>query len=95
VITHDLPKLPGKLRLDFQDFCNSIFVEDPYDCFGLNSHNLSGDLRDCSALEINWNNISYRLVYRISEKPAPKRVLILSFGEHDLAYQKAKERKSH
>ena len=32
-------------------------------------------------------------VYRIYEKPAPKRVFILSFAEHDLAYEKAKDRK--
>jgi hypothetical protein len=35
----------------------------------------------------------YRLVYRIYEKPAPRRVVILSFGEHDPAYENAKRRK--
>lgn len=89
----DLPQLSSELRQDFQDICNSIFVEDPYNCFGLNSHNLKGDLRGCRALEIDWNGISYRLVYRIYEKPAPKRVFVLSFAEHDPAYEKAKERK--
>ncbi len=89
----DLPELPIKLRQNFQDMCNSIFVEDPYGCFGLDSHNLKGDLKGYRALEIDYNNISYRLVYRIYEKPAPKRVLIISFAEHDPAYFRAKERK--
>ncbi|MDJ0689275.1 MAG: hypothetical protein QNJ41_12270 [Xenococcaceae cyanobacterium MO_188.B32] len=44
-------------------------------------------------MEIDWNRISYRLVYRIYKKPAPKRVFILSFAEHDPAYEKAKNRK--
>ena len=26
----DLPQLSSELRQDFQDICNSIFVEDPY-----------------------------------------------------------------
>lgn len=94
VIKNDLPKLPEKLKQDFEDFRNSIFVEDPYNCFGLDNHTLKGDLRGYRALEIDYNGVSYRLVYRIYEKPAPKRVLILSFAEHDPAYDKAKERKS-
>ena len=89
----DLPELPPELRQDFQDICNSIFVEDPYNCFGFDSHNLKGDLKGYRALEIDYNGISYRLVYRIYEKPAPKRVLIVSFAEHDPAYERAKERK--
>ncbi len=89
----DLPNLPKELSNDFEDFCNSIFVEDPYDCFGLDNHTLKGGLRGYRALEIDHNQISYRLVYRIYEKPTPKRVMILSFAEHDLAYEKAKERK--
>ncbi|MDJ0598110.1 MAG: hypothetical protein QNJ37_04635 [Crocosphaera sp.] len=89
----DLPKLSEALRKDFEDFCNSIFVEDPYNCLGLDNHTLKGYLRGYRALEIDENGISYRLVYRIYEKPSPKRVFILSFAEHDLAYQKAKERK--
>jgi hypothetical protein len=89
----DLPELPKELGKDFEDFCNSIFVEYPYNCFGLNNHTLKGDLRGYRALEIDWNEVSYRLVYRIYEKPAPKRVMILSFAEHNPAYEKAKERK--
>ncbi|GBF85450.1 hypothetical protein [Aphanothece sacrum] len=89
----DLPELPKELRKDFEDFCNSIFVEDHYNCFGLNNHTLKGDLRGYRALEIHWNEVSYRLVYRIYEKPAPKRVMILSFAEHNPAYEKANKRK--
>jgi hypothetical protein len=45
-------------------------------------------------LDISWegNPNAYRLVYRVYEKPAPRRVLVLSFDEHDLAYEKAKAR---
>lgn len=93
VIEQDLPELPLELTQDFQDICNSIFVEDPYGCFGLANHNLKGDLKGYRALEVDWNRISYRLVYRIYEQPSPKRVFILSFAEHDLAYEKAKQRK--
>jgi mRNA interferase RelE/StbE len=93
VIQEDLPQLPKELRHDFEDFCNSIFIEDPYDCFGLNNHNLKGELKGYRALEIDWNNVSYRIVYRIYEKPVPKRVVIVSFAEHDPAYEKAKARK--
>ena len=89
----DLPQLSEGLRKDFEDFCNSIFVEDPYNCLGLDNHTLKGDLRGYRALEIDENGVSYRLVYRIYERPAPKRVFILSFAEHDLAYEKAKDRK--
>jgi mRNA interferase RelE/StbE len=90
----DLSLLPKELQEDFEDFSKSIFVEDPYDCFGLPHHKLSGKLKDCIALEIEWdgNPNAYRLVYRVLEKPAPRRVEILSFAEHDPAYEKAKER---
>ncbi len=44
------------------------------------------------ALEIPFDNAEYRLVYRIFEKPTPKRVRVISFDVHDPAYEKAKER---
>ena len=66
----------------------------PYQLFGLESHNLTGKLKGCWAIEIDYQGIAYRLVYKIHEKPAPKRVVILSFAEHDPAYEKAKKRKS-
>ena len=66
----------------------------PYQLFGLASHNLTGKLKGYRAIEIDYQGIAYRLVYKIHEKPAPKRVVILSFAEHDPAYEKAKKRKS-
>ena len=39
----DLPILPKELRKDFEDFCKSIFVDDPYDCFGLDNHILTAN----------------------------------------------------
>jgi hypothetical protein len=54
---------------------------------------LVGKLKGCRALEIDCNGLAYRLIYRIFEKPTPKRVLILSFAEHDDAYEQAKQRK--
>jgi hypothetical protein len=50
-------------------------------------------LKGCRAIEIDYQGIAYRLVYKIHEKPTPKRVVILSFAEHNPAYEKAKKRK--
>lgn len=67
-------------------------MADPCDCGGFPSHFLTGQLTGCRALEIDWTGTSYRLVYRVYESPAPRRILILSFDEHDPAYDKAKAR---
>jgi mRNA interferase RelE/StbE len=88
----DLPELTAELQRDFQEICNTAFTEDPYGCFGLPSHDLRGDLRHYRALEIDYNGVSFRLVYRVYESPTPKRVQVISFAEHDLAYERAKER---
>lgn len=88
----DLSSLPSKLKGDFSKY-QQVLSLDPYQTRGIPSHNLTGKLKGYRALEIDENGVSYRLVYRIYEKPAPKRVFILSFAEHDLAYEKAKERK--
>ncbi|MCF3625943.1 hypothetical protein L2E65_14220 [Planktothrix agardhii 1801] len=50
-------------------------------------------LEDNSQTWIDWNGVSYRLVYRIYENLSPKRVVLLSFAEHDPAYEKAQNRK--
>ena len=68
VTLEDLPMLPESLKKDLDDFCRSLFVEDPYGCFGLASHSLKGQLKGYRALEIDWNQTSYRLVYRIYRK---------------------------
>ncbi len=92
VTTEDLPNLPIELQQDFRDICGSILTQDPYKCRGLPNHPLKGRLKDYYSLEIDYLGIAYRLVYRIYEKPSPKRVVIFSFDEHDSAYDKAKIR---
>jgi mRNA-degrading endonuclease YafQ of YafQ-DinJ toxin-antitoxin module len=88
----DLLNLPSQLKKDFTKY-QQVLALDPQNTKGIPSHNLIGELRGYRALEIDYNSMSYRLVYRIYEKPSPKRVLIISFAEHDPAYEKAKKRK--
>ncbi|HEY9812831.1 MAG TPA: hypothetical protein V6D31_04755 [Candidatus Sericytochromatia bacterium] len=88
----DLPVLPTELQEDFSEIYKPILMIDPYRCGGFPNHALTGRLKDYRSLEIDWVGVSYRLVYRVYESPAPKRVFIISFDEHDLAYEKAKER---
>lgn len=92
VSVEDIPFLPNQLRKDLTQY-QQILSLDPYQTRGVPSHSLTGKLDGCRTLEIDWNGISYRLVYRIFEKPAPKRVEVLSFAEHDPAYERAKARK--
>ena len=92
VKTEDLPNLPIELQQDFRDICESILTHDPYNCCGFSNHPLQGKLKNYNSLEIDYLAIAYRLVYRIYEKPSPKRVVIISFDEHDSAYDKAKTR---
>lgn len=89
----DLPNLPSELKKDFEKY-QQVLGLDPNETRGIPSHKLIGELKGYRALEIDWNNVSYRLVYRIYEKPSPKRVIVVSFAEHDPAYEKAKARKS-
>ena len=92
LISEDLPALPSELRTAFSEEYRSILSADPYDCRGFPNHNLKGRLQDLRTLDIDFAGISYRLVYRVYEYPAPKRVFVVSFDEHDAAYDKAKER---
>jgi mRNA interferase RelE/StbE len=89
----DLRELPSALQSIFADIRQSVLIADPHRCLGLPNHSLRGELTNYRALEIDWQGIAYRLVYRIYETPAPKRVVILSFAEHDPAYARAIERK--
>ena len=89
----DLRELPPDLQLIFADIRQAVLLIDPYRCLGLPSHSLRGELVNYRALEIDWQGIAYRLVYRIYETPAPRRVVILSFAGHDPAYARAVERK--
>jgi mRNA interferase RelE/StbE len=85
----DLPQLPEPIQDMYADL-REVLELDPHDCLGLPSHGLHGLLTGCRSIEISINE--YRLVYKIHEKPSPRRVEILSFAEHDLAYQLATER---
>lgn len=92
VMSEDLPAVPEELRTAFSEDYRPILCEDPYDCRGYPNHNLKGRLNDFRTLDIDFGGIFYRLVYRVYESPAPKRVYVVSFAEHDPAYDKAKER---
>ncbi|WGS73769.1 hypothetical protein [Pseudanabaena galeata] len=87
----DLPLLPEFLRDDLAKY-QFILAIDPVQTQGVPSHDLRGDLRRYRALEIDYRGVYYRLVYRVYESPTPKRVQVISFAEHDLAYERAKER---
>jgi mRNA interferase RelE/StbE len=89
VESDDLVALPDEIRDIYRDLIEVLEL-DPHDCLGLPSHSLRGLLMGCRAIEISVNE--YRLVYKIHEKPAPRRVEVLSFAEHDPAYELATER---
>lgn len=91
-IQEDLSYLPLELQQKWQQY-QKILAIDPSEVLGLPSHDLIGKLTGCRAIEIEHNKCAYRLVYKISEKPSPKRLVILSFAEHNPAYEKAKKRK--
>ncbi len=90
--TEDLPVLPIELQDDFSQLYKPILMNDPYRCCCFPNNALIGILMDYRNLDIDWAGVSYRLVYRVYESPAPKRVYVVSFDEHDAAYDKAKER---
>ncbi len=92
VIQQDIPELPEELQDDFVRY-QQVLAIDPYGTRGIPSHGLTGKLANYRSIEIDGLVIAYRLVYRIYESPAPKRVLILSFAEHDDAYERAHDRK--
>jgi len=88
VRTEDIPSLPTQLQNDFSGYQLAI-ARDPYQKRGVSNHALKGKLKGYWALEIDWEGVAYRLVYRVYEKPSPRRVLVVSFAEHDPAYEKA------
>jgi len=91
-MAQDVPELPAELRHDLLRY-QQILTLDPVNARGIPNHALKGPLKHYRALEIEWNRVAYRLVYRIYESPAPRRVEILSFAEHDPAYDRAIARK--
>lgn len=88
----DLTELPGLLQGDLSRY-QQVLSLDPYETRRVPNHSLKGELAGYRALEIDWNGVAYRLVYRIYDAPAPRRVLVLSFAEHDPAYERAIARK--
>jgi len=88
LLSEDVPALPTELQSDFEQLYKPILKANPNTCGGFPHHALRGDLASYYALKIFFD-VAYRLVDRVYEKPAPRRVLILSFAEHDPAYEKA------
>jgi hypothetical protein len=83
VISEDLPILPMILRIDFEGLFKPILQSSPDTGGILSCHKLRGNLRGYHALEIPFDDAEYRLVYRIFEKPTPKRVRVISFDKRD------------
>lgn len=92
VASQDLQCLPPELEELFSGAIQQQLVTNPTASTRFSNHLLSGNLLGYWALEIDWGGTAYRLVYRIYEKPAPRRVFVISFDEHDSAYEKAKAR---
>jgi mRNA-degrading endonuclease RelE of RelBE toxin-antitoxin system len=92
LIKQDLPFLPSVLAEDFEFFFKPILEQDPYNCCGeIRNHILDREpLVGYYAMEIKWERIDFRLVYRITE--SLKRVDVISFDHHKPAYHKAHER---
>ena len=93
IASQDLPILPASFQQALVDICQAVLTVDPYNCLGLPNHSLKGKLKHYRAIELDWEGECYRLVYRIYETPSPKRVLVLSIGEHDAAYERAQDRR--
>ncbi len=92
VEAEDLVKLPKELVAEFENVFKPILIDDPYNCHGFTCYQKRGKLANYHGWEIDYNGVAYRLIYRIYEYPAPKRVFVISFDEHDEAYDKAKQR---
>ncbi|WP_051030528.1 hypothetical protein [Halothece sp. PCC 7418] len=89
MVREDFKELSTFLVNQFWEHYKPLLKTDPYNCSGFPNHALKGKLRGYRALEIDWEGVAYRLVYRVYEKPSPRRVLVISFAEHDPAYEKA------
>jgi mRNA interferase RelE/StbE len=91
VTQEDIADLPLELKRDLSRY-QQILSLDPYQTRSVPNHPLRGPLVGYRALEIDWNGTAFRLVYRIYDSPAPKRVVVLSFAKHDPAYDRAIKR---
>ncbi len=90
--SEDLVLLPEELQKKFIQY-QKVLKIDPYQTKGMSSHNLQGNLKNYRALEIDFEGTSYCLVYRVYNSSSPRYINIISFGEHDLAYERAIARK--
>jgi mRNA-degrading endonuclease YafQ of YafQ-DinJ toxin-antitoxin module len=90
-IQQDIPKLPIQLQALYPSLKQLLSINPLYTSQFPN-HALKGDLANYRALEVDWDDSAYRLVYRVVDSPFPKTVRIISFDEHDPAYDSAKER---
>lgn len=84
----DVPELPLGLQQDLARYQQALALGERKLC-RIPNHALRGQLRGYRALEIDWEGTAYRLVYRVYEAPTPRRVVVLSFAEHDRAYERA------
>ena len=88
VTQQDFLELPLSLQRELSRY-QQVLSLDPQGTRRVPNHSLKGALAGCRALEIDWDGIAYRLVYRIYDSPAPRRVVVVSFAEHDPAYERA------
>ena len=93
-MVEDLPALPPELRDLYLGDIKDALRKRPDKPKGFGHHFLYGDLKGYLALEVEWENDpnAYRLVYKILNNPPPRRVKIISFAKHNLAYDSAMER---
>ncbi len=91
VYKEDLPILPSFIQGTFADICE-VLKRDPIGCCGLLSKNKGGKLRGYRSISLDYGGIAYRIIYRICDRPAPRRVEIIAVGEHDVAYENAQGR---
>ena len=95
----DLPCLSYDMQTDFKEVFVPLLGKDPYTCDDIfPNHDLEGRLKGWKALELDLEENGYmecyRLVYKITDVPNVKKVMIISFGLHDPAYDRANERVS-
>ncbi|WP_223805657.1 hypothetical protein [Pseudanabaena sp. UWO310] len=92
VIQQDIQKLPVQIQNLYPSLKQLLSTNPLQTNQYFPNHALKGDLANYRALEIDWGDCAYRLIYRVVESPFPKTVRIISFDEHDPAYDSAKQR---
>ncbi|MEB3336047.1 MAG: hypothetical protein VKJ46_01200, partial [Leptolyngbyaceae bacterium] len=92
IYVEDLPELSTQLERIFHVISEEILPKYPFGCEEFPSHILHGLLSGWNAVGFTYDDIAYRLVYRVYDSPPPKRVFIISFAEHDPAYERATSR---